>query len=119
MAGKAIIPFNEASSTFTLEGEPSSANLALAVMEDDQEAEGPPAWFGQTRGSAGPFVGAPHLPLRCGRREDRQWRLGDVLGFLVDFHDCKGEVHRRGLSHEGECGRNFVEWDDCLAGHRE
>ena len=39
MAGKAIIPFNEASSTFTLEGEPSSANLALAVMEDDQEAE--------------------------------------------------------------------------------
>ena len=39
MAGKAIIPFNEASSTFALEGEPSLANLALAAMEVDQEAE--------------------------------------------------------------------------------
>jgi len=39
MAGKAIIPFNEASSMFALEGEPSPANLALAVMEIDQEAE--------------------------------------------------------------------------------
>src|SRR6185312_3643327 len=39
MAGKAIIPFNEASSTFALEGEPSPANLAIAVMEIDQEAE--------------------------------------------------------------------------------
>ena len=39
MAGKAIIPFNEASSTFALEGEPSPANLALAAMEVDQEAE--------------------------------------------------------------------------------
>ena len=39
MAGKAIIPFNEASSTFSLKGEPSPANLALAVMEVDQEAE--------------------------------------------------------------------------------
>jgi len=35
MVGKAIIPFNEASSTFALEGEPSPANLALAVMEVD------------------------------------------------------------------------------------
>jgi hypothetical protein len=35
MAGKAIIPFNEASSTFALEGEPLPANLALAVMEID------------------------------------------------------------------------------------
>ena len=39
MASKAIIPFNEASSTFALEGEPSRANLALAAMEVDQEAE--------------------------------------------------------------------------------
>ena len=39
MAGKAIIPFNEASSTFALEGEPSLANLALAAMEVDREAE--------------------------------------------------------------------------------
>ena len=39
MAGKAIIPFNAASSTFALEGEPSPANLALATMEVDQEAE--------------------------------------------------------------------------------
>ena len=39
MAGKAIIPFNEASSTFALEGEPSPANLALAVMEVDQETK--------------------------------------------------------------------------------
>jgi len=39
MADKAIIPFNEASSTFALEGEPSPANLALAAMEVDQEAE--------------------------------------------------------------------------------
>ena len=39
MAGKTNIPFNEASSTFALEGEPSPANLALAVMEVDQEAE--------------------------------------------------------------------------------
>ena len=39
MVGKAIIPFNEASSTFALEGEPSPANLALAAMEVDQEAE--------------------------------------------------------------------------------
>jgi len=35
MAGKAIVPFNETSSTFALEGEPSPANLALAVMEVD------------------------------------------------------------------------------------
>ena len=39
MAGKAIVPFVEASSTFALEGEPSPANLALAVMEVEQEAE--------------------------------------------------------------------------------
>ena len=39
MAGKAIVPFNEASSTFALEGEPSPANLALATMEVDQESE--------------------------------------------------------------------------------
>jgi len=39
MAGKAIIPLNEASSTFALEGEPSPANLALAAMKVDQEAE--------------------------------------------------------------------------------
>ena len=39
MAGKAIIPFNEASSTFALEGEPSPANLALVAMEVDQEAK--------------------------------------------------------------------------------
>ena len=39
MAGKAIVPFNEASSTFALEGEPSPANLALATMEVDQEVE--------------------------------------------------------------------------------
>ena len=39
MAGKAIIPFNEASSMFALEGEPSPANLALATMDVDQEAE--------------------------------------------------------------------------------
>ena len=37
MAGMAIIPFNEASSTFALEGEPSPVNLALATMEVDQE----------------------------------------------------------------------------------
>ena len=39
MAGKAIIPFNEVSSTFALEGEPSLVNLVLAAMEVDQEAE--------------------------------------------------------------------------------
>ena len=39
MAGKAIVPFVEASSTFALEGEPSPANLALATMVVDQEAE--------------------------------------------------------------------------------
>jgi hypothetical protein len=39
MAGKAIIPFIEASSTFALEGEHSPVNLALAAMEVDQEAE--------------------------------------------------------------------------------
>jgi hypothetical protein len=39
MAGKTIIPFNEASSTFTLEKEPSPANLAFATMVVDQEAE--------------------------------------------------------------------------------
>ena len=39
MAGKAIVPFNEALSTFALEGEPSPANLALAAMEVDQEAK--------------------------------------------------------------------------------
>jgi hypothetical protein len=39
MAGKAIVPFNEASSTFAVEGEPLPANLALAAMEVDQEAE--------------------------------------------------------------------------------
>ena len=39
MAGKAIIPLKEASSTFALEGEPSPANLALAAMKVDQEAE--------------------------------------------------------------------------------
>ena len=39
MAGKAIIPFNEALSTFALEREPSPVNLALAAMEVDQEAE--------------------------------------------------------------------------------
>ena len=39
MASKAIVPFNEASSTFALEGEPSQANLALATMEVDQKAE--------------------------------------------------------------------------------
>ena len=79
MAGKAIVPFNEASSTFALEGEPSPTNLALAAMDFDQEAEHiaktplaiipapaskeaprgakagrPNPWFGQTRGSAGP-----------------------------------------------------------------
>ena len=39
MAGKAIIPFNEVSSTFALKGEPSLVNLMLAAMEVDQEAE--------------------------------------------------------------------------------
>ena len=39
MAGKAIVPFIEASSTFALEEEPSPANLALAVMEVEQETE--------------------------------------------------------------------------------
>ena len=39
MASKAIIPFNEVSSTFALEGEPSPVNLVLATMEIDQEAE--------------------------------------------------------------------------------
>ena len=39
MAGKAIIPFNEVSSTFALEGEPSPVNLVLAALEVDQEAE--------------------------------------------------------------------------------
>ena len=39
MAGKAVVPFNEASSTFVLEAEPSPGNLALAVMEVDQEAK--------------------------------------------------------------------------------
>ena len=39
MAGKVTIPFNAASSTFALEGEPSQANLALATMEVDQKAE--------------------------------------------------------------------------------
>ena len=39
MAGKAIVPFNEASPTFALEGEPSPANLALATMDVDQEAK--------------------------------------------------------------------------------
>ena len=39
MPGKVIIPFNEASSMLALEGEPSPANLALAVMEINQEAE--------------------------------------------------------------------------------
>ena len=39
MASKAIVPFNEASSMFALEGEPSLVNLVLAAMEVDQEAE--------------------------------------------------------------------------------
>ena len=39
MTGKAIIPFNETLSMFALKGEPSLANLALAAMEVDQEAE--------------------------------------------------------------------------------
>ena len=39
MAGKAIVPFIEASSTFAFEGEPSPANLALAAMEVEQEAK--------------------------------------------------------------------------------
>ena len=39
MADKAIIPFNEASSTLALEGEPSPTNLMLATMDVDQEAE--------------------------------------------------------------------------------
>jgi len=39
MAGKAIIPFNEVSSTFALEGEPSLVNLVLAALEVDQGAE--------------------------------------------------------------------------------
>jgi hypothetical protein len=39
MAGKAIVSFIEALSTFALEGQPSLVNLALAAMEVDQEAE--------------------------------------------------------------------------------
>ena len=39
MAGKVIVPFNETSSTFAHEGEPSPANLTLAAMDIDQEAE--------------------------------------------------------------------------------
>ena len=39
MASKAIVPFNEASSMFALEGEPSPKNLTLTVMEVDQETE--------------------------------------------------------------------------------
>jgi hypothetical protein len=42
-----------------------------------------------------------------------------VLGLLADFHDCKGEVRRRGLSLEGECGRSFVERNDQSCGGDE
>ena len=75
MAGKAIVPFNEASSTFALEGEPSPANLAIAVMEVDQEAEhiaktplavipapaSKEAARGANRGLAEPLVRPNHL----------------------------------------------------------
>ena len=48
-----------------------------------------------------PSFGGPRRLLRRRRRDDRQWCLGDVLGLLVNFHDCKREIRRRGLSLEG------------------
>ena len=73
MAGKAIVPFNEASSTFALEGEPSPANLALLVMEIDQEAEHitktplvvipAPALKGEARGADKGPAEPPRQPL--------------------------------------------------------
>jgi hypothetical protein len=39
MAGKSIVPFLSSVSTFTLEGEPSPANKALAIICTEEEVE--------------------------------------------------------------------------------
>ena len=95
-----IIPFNKASSTFTLEGQPSLANLALAAMEVDQEAEhisktplaiipapasmeearGAKGGVGRTPGSAEPPRRPLGLPFDAAHRHEDLRQEGQVPG---------------------------------------
>ena len=85
MAGKAIVPFNEASSTFAVEGEPLPANLALAAMEVDQEAEHiskmplaiipAPASMEEARGAKGGIGRTPGSADPTWQRNDFKFRI--------------------------------------------
>ena len=110
MAGKAIIPFNEASSTFALEGEPSLANLALAAMEVDQEAEHisktPLAIIpalaskeearGAKGGSAEPRRRPLGLPLDAVHRQEDLHQKGQVPGLRRFCTSDNGDTRAKG-----------------------
>ena len=106
MAGKAIVPFNEGSTNFALEGEPSPANLALAAMEVDQEAEhiaktplaiihavaSKEALRGANGGSAEPQWQPLGLPFDAAHRQEDLRQKGQVPGLHVRQRGCS---HRR------------------------